>query len=82
MARTRMLSAAAAAAAVFFGFTFWLLGGFAHGQTLKVIDDVVLVAVSVVAFVSAVFAARVSRGRLRNAWTALALGLLARAPSA
>ncbi len=77
MARTRMLSAAAAAAAVFFGFTFWLLGGFAHGQTLKVIDDVVLVAVSVVAFVSAVFAARVSRGRLRNAWTALALGLLA-----
>lgn len=75
--RSRNLTIAAAAATVFFGFSIWLLGGFSHGEALKIIDDVVLVAVSIPALITSALAARASRGRSRGAWSALALGLLA-----
>jgi len=67
---------AAAAAVVFAAFATWIVGGFSHGTALKAIDDIVSVLLSVPAVFLAAMAARSSAGRLRAAWTAMAVGLL------
>ena len=73
----RVLSIAAAAAVSFFGFTAFLLSEFSHEDTIKAVDDIGIVVFSVVALGFSVHAARSAEGRLRAAWTALALGLTA-----
>lgn len=66
------------AAAIFFlGFTVWLLSGWSQGLALRVIDNTVLLALSAVAVVFSAQAAVAARGRLRAAWAALTLALLA-----
>ena len=68
---------ATAAAAVFIVFTGWLFSGWPNGLARKAIDDLSIVAVSVGALVFSVLAARAAQGRLRSAWGALVLGLVA-----
>ena len=67
---------AAVAAVVFIAFTAWLLGGWSHGNSVTVIDDIVLIVLAVPAVVFAALAAQSARGRLRAAWVALTIGLL------
>ena len=71
--RTRQI--AFAAAATLFGFILWLIGGWSHGEALAVVDDALLAAFSLTATVFAGLAARSAHGRIRVAWTALAIGL-------
>ena len=65
------------AAVVVVAFTVWLLSGWSQGLALKAIDDLVIVAVSLVALVFSILAARAADGRVRAAWWALVCGLVA-----
>jgi hypothetical protein len=67
---------AAFAAVVFVAFATWLLGGWSHGDTVKIVDDIVLIALAFLAVVFAALAARSTHGRLRAAWMSLTVGLL------
>ena len=68
----------ATAAAVCYGvFAAWVLGGSAGPQTARTVDDIALVAVSVLALVFAVAAARSTTGRLQSGWTVFSLALFA-----
>lgn len=75
-AKPRTAVVAIASAAVLLTFTAWLLGGWAQGRTLTVIDDLVIGAVSLVALVFTVQAARAARGRARSAWWTLSGALV------
>lgn len=55
-------------------YIVWLFGGWPLGDTLTVIDDFVLSAFSLMAAVFSALAARASVGRMRKAWTAMAVG--------
>ena len=74
--KPRTAVVAIAAAGVLLGFTVWLLGGWTHGFALTVVDDLVTVAVSLVALVFSVSAARAAQGRLRSAWSTMVLALV------
>jgi diguanylate cyclase (GGDEF)-like protein len=71
----KTLYVAVAATVVFAAFAFWLLGGWSHGASVTVIDDVVLLVLAVPAAAMSAFAARSAHGRLRTAWVALTVGL-------
>jgi len=74
--KPRTAVVAIAAAGVLLLFTVWLLGGWTHGYALAVVDDLVIAAVSLLALVFTVLAARATQGRLRAAWTTMALALV------
>ena len=73
----RTAHVAVAAAVIFAVFSVWLLSGWSHGDALKVIDDTVIVAVSLLALGFSVLAARAAQGRLRAAWWTLVWALVA-----
>ncbi len=54
----------------------WILGGWSHGRTLVVVDDVVFVVLTSVATLLAGLAARSQHGRLRAAWLSMTIGLV------
>jgi len=74
--RPRTTTVAITAATVLVAFTVWLLGGWTHGSALTFVDDVVIVAVSLLALFFSVQAARTAPGRLRAAWGTLAVALV------
>lgn len=74
--RPRTAHVAVAAAAVFAGFAAFLLSGKVQGFALTVIDDVVIVVVSLTALGFAVPAASAARGRQRTAWWTMVLALV------
>ncbi|MGV0992781.1 MAG: putative bifunctional diguanylate cyclase/phosphodiesterase [Mycobacterium sp.] len=75
ISRSRTVYVAAAAATVFVGFAVWILSGWSHGTAVEVIGDITSLVLACAAAVFSVLAARSTRGRLRAAWTAMAVGL-------
>ncbi|MCW1957051.1 MAG: bifunctional diguanylate cyclase/phosphodiesterase, partial [Mycobacterium sp.] len=65
------------AAVVLVAYAGWLYGDWSHDTTSKVIADLALVAVSLVALIFTVMAACAAQGALRGAWWALVGGLAA-----
>ena len=75
--KPRTAVVAIAAAGVLIGFTVWLLGGWTHGYALTLIDELVTAAVSLVALLSSVQAARAAQGGLRKAWWTFTAAMVA-----
>ncbi|MGI9125964.1 MAG: putative bifunctional diguanylate cyclase/phosphodiesterase, partial [Mycobacterium sp.] len=71
------MAVAIAAALTFVGFAAFLVSDWSHGQQLKAVDDLVIVAVSVLALVLSIIAARSAHDRLRAGWIALSAALTA-----
>jgi diguanylate cyclase (GGDEF)-like protein len=67
---------ATAAAVVFAGFVALIVGGMSKGLTLKVVDDLIFVALTIPAAVMAGLAVRCASGRLRASWIAMTVGLV------
>lgn len=67
---------ASVAAVVFGAIAVWILGGWSHGTTLKVVDDIVLFVLAVPAVVLTGLAAHSTHGRLRAAWLSMMVGVL------
>jgi len=63
------------AALILTGFIALVYGGWVQQPALEIIDDLVLVVLSVLAAVFAAWAARSSEGRARAAWTVMAVSL-------
>jgi diguanylate cyclase (GGDEF)-like protein len=63
------------AALILTGFIALVYGGWVKQPALEIIDDLVLVVLSVLAAASAVWAARSSEGRARAAWMVMAVAL-------
>lgn len=74
--RFRTAHVAVAAAVVFAGFAAFLLSGKVQGFALTVIDDLVILAVSLTALAFVVPAARTAQSRLRSAWWTMVLALV------
>lgn len=74
--KPRTVHVAIAAAVVLAAFSVWLIGGWTHGYALKAVDDLVIVAVSLLALVFSIQAARAALGRLRLAWWMLVAALV------
>ncbi|WP_167107231.1 bifunctional diguanylate cyclase/phosphodiesterase [Mycobacterium sp. DL592] len=72
----RTAHAATAAVVVFLTFVAWIVGGLSQGLTLKTVDDVVFIFLTVPSVGLAAMAAKAAHGRLRVAWIAMAVGLL------
>lgn len=68
---------AAGAGAVFLAFVIWIVGDVSHGVSRATIDDIVLLVLAVPAAVFSAIAARSAHGRLRLAWTAMTVGVVA-----
>lgn len=62
---------------MFLAFVGWILSGVSQGKQLSAIDDLVLLIVTIPAAVFAAIAARSARGRLRMAWVAMTVALVA-----
>jgi diguanylate cyclase len=73
----RHLRIAAVPAAVFVAFTAWLLAGWGGPSAMHLVDFVGALGPSVFAAVSAALAAQRSRGRQRQAWALMTVGLTA-----
>ncbi|MGV1006542.1 MAG: putative bifunctional diguanylate cyclase/phosphodiesterase [Candidatus Nanopelagicales bacterium] len=76
ISRSRTVYVAAAAATVFVGFAVWILSGWSHGTARQAIDDITFCVVALTAAGCAAVAASSASGRVRAAWTALAVGVL------
>ncbi|TGD86596.1 phosphodiesterase [Mycolicibacterium sp. CH28] len=61
---------------MFVALAAWILGGWSHGRTMVVVDNVVFVVLTSLATLSAALTARSMRGRLRAAWLSMTIGLL------
>lgn len=72
---SKTLRAALVAGVLFVAFLVWVLSGWSRGRAFTVIDDMVLVAVSVTAAVATACTSRSARGRTRIAWAAMSFGL-------
>ncbi len=72
----RTARVAAVAAVTFAAIAVWILGGWSSGTTLKIIDDIVLLVLAVVAVVLTGLAAGATHGRLRAAWLSMMVGVL------
>ncbi len=68
---------AAVAGAIFVGFVAWIVSGVSQGSALSAIDDLVLLVLTVPAAVFSAIAARSASGRLRLAWIAMTVALVA-----
>lgn len=68
---------AAVAGAVFVAFVIWILSDLSHGITRAAVDDIVLLVIAVPAAVFSAIAAHSAAGRLRLAWVAMTVGLVA-----
>lgn len=66
---------ATAAAVIFTAFAIWILSGVSTGVSREAVDDIVFVMLTIPAAVLAAMTARSTRGRLRVAWIAMAVGL-------
>lgn len=65
------------AAMVFFAaYVIWLVGGWSQQKSMYVADDLILVAASLPPMIFSALAVRSTQGRLRAAWSTLAVGLL------
>lgn len=73
---SRTKAVAVAAAGVLALFTVWVLSGWPNGLARKAIDDLALIAVSLVALAFSVLAARARQGRLRVAWLMMSIALV------
>jgi diguanylate cyclase (GGDEF)-like protein len=73
----RAAHVAAVAGAVFLAFVIWIVSDVSHGTTRAAIDDIVLLVLAVPAAWFSAIAARSARGRLRLAWVAMTVGLVA-----
>jgi diguanylate cyclase len=74
-ARRRVLRIAAAPAVAFFAFAIWLLSGWGGAPAMRLVDFVGALAPSLFAAASTAVAARRSRGRQRQAWLFMTIGL-------
>ncbi len=72
---TRNVAIAAAVFAV--SYVVWVLSAGVTGPTLTRLDDLAILAASLIALVFSVSAARATEGRLRAAWLAMAAGIVA-----
>ncbi|WP_231748801.1 bifunctional diguanylate cyclase/phosphodiesterase [Mycobacterium sp. M26] len=68
---------AAVSGAVFVAFVVWILSGVSQGKALATIDDIVLLVLTLPAAFFSAIAARSAQGRLRRAWLAITVGLVA-----
>lgn len=75
--KPRAAHVAVGAAVVVVVFSVWLLGGWTHGFTRTVIDDLVILAASLLALVFSLLAARAAQGTQRAAWWTLVCALAA-----
>ncbi len=73
----RAAQVAAVAGAVFLAFVIWIVSDVSQGTTRVAIDDIVLLVLAVPAAVFAAIAARSAHGRLRLAWAAMTVGVVA-----
>ena len=73
----RAAHVAAVAGAVFLAFVIWIVSDVSHGTSKAAIDDIVLLVLAVPAAVFSGIAARSAQGRLRLAWTAMTVGVVA-----
>lgn len=73
---SRTARAAALAAAVLAAYVIWTSSGWPQGQSRTAIANIVFLLVFPFPIVLATLAARSTRGRLRRAWAALAVGLV------
>ncbi|KAA0108301.1 bifunctional diguanylate cyclase/phosphodiesterase [Mycolicibacterium sp. P1-5] len=64
------------ASVIFAAFVAWISSGWSQGASLKAVDDVVFVLLSVPAAVFTALAARAVHGRMRAAWTAMTIGMV------
>jgi len=62
---------------VAFAFVVWVVGGSSRGTTVAAVSDIVLVLLTVPVIALVAQAARAKRGRIRLAWLALTVGLVA-----
>ncbi|MBB3603808.1 diguanylate cyclase (GGDEF)-like protein [Mycolicibacterium sp. BK556] len=63
------------AVVIFTTFVVWVVGGWTHGTSVKTINDIVFVVLSILGTVFAAFAVRAVHGRLRAAWIAMTVGM-------
>jgi diguanylate cyclase (GGDEF)-like protein len=68
---------AAVAVACFVAFVVWVVGGASRGTTVAAVSDIVLVVLTVPVITLSALAARAKQGRIRLAWLALTVGLVA-----
>ena len=73
----RAAHVAAVAGAVFLAFVVWIVSDVSHGTSRAAIDDIVLLILAVPAVVFSAIAARSAQGRLRLAWAAMTVGVVA-----
>lgn len=72
----RTAHAAIGAAVVFTGFVVWIAGAWSHGTSIKAVNDIAFVGLSILGAFFAAFAARAVHGRLRAAWVAMTIGMV------
>lgn len=63
------------ASVIFAAFVAWISSGWSQGASLKAVDDVVFIVLSVAGAVFTACAARAVHGRMRAVWTAMTIGM-------